>query len=166
MQISSFFEKNNILFEGQHGFRHGRSCEFALHEIISKLNYNQNKRLVNLLLLFIDFKKAFDTVDADLLILKLFNYGFSNSALELVKITKLGNTLSILNMDMSVHSMEVVNILTTALDFKNKKKSIQNRSVRLLCVFLLSLFFKRKKNRRIIRIKYLNLFLIIEGFSN
>ena len=70
--ISYVFEKNKILFEGQHGFKHGRSCETALHEIISKLNDNQNKRLVNLLL-FIYFKKGFDTVDADLLILKLFH---------------------------------------------------------------------------------------------
>ena len=109
-QISSFFENNKILFEGQHGFRHGRSCETALHEIISKLNENQNKRLVNLLL-FIDFKKAFDTVDTDLLILKSFHYGFSNSALDLVKnyfndryqITKIGNTFSDkLSIDLGV----------------------------------------------------------------
>jgi hypothetical protein len=85
-QISSFFENNNILFDGQHGFGHERSCETALHEIFSKLNDSQNKRLVNLFL-FIDFRKASDTVDADLLILKLFHYGLSNSALELVKIT-------------------------------------------------------------------------------
>jgi hypothetical protein len=48
------------------------------------------------------FRKAFDTVDADLLILKLFHYGFSNWALDLVKnyfnnryqITKFGNSCS------------------------------------------------------------------------
>jgi hypothetical protein len=39
-QISSFFENNNILSDGQLGCRHGRSCETALHEIISKLNDN------------------------------------------------------------------------------------------------------------------------------
>jgi hypothetical protein len=36
-------------------------------------------------LLFIDFRKAFDTVDADLLILKLKHYGFDNQSLNLVK---------------------------------------------------------------------------------
>ena len=35
--------------------------------------------------LFIDFKKAFDLVDQRLLFLKLFHYGFSNSALNLMK---------------------------------------------------------------------------------
>jgi len=36
------------------------------------------------LLLFIDYRKAFDTVDSNLLLLKLFHYGFTNSALALV----------------------------------------------------------------------------------
>ena len=83
-QITAHFENSNLFFDGQHGFRSGHSCETALHEIISSLNENQNKRLVNLLL-FIDFRKAFDTVDAELLLLKLFHYGFSNSALKLVQ---------------------------------------------------------------------------------
>ena len=37
------------------------------------------------MLLFIDFRKAFDLVDPNLLILKLFNYGLDNSALNLIR---------------------------------------------------------------------------------
>ena len=44
----------------------------------------KNKKLIALLL-FIDFKKAFDLVDSDLLIKKLFHYGFSNDSLDLIK---------------------------------------------------------------------------------
>jgi hypothetical protein len=36
------------------------------------------------LLLFIDFRKAFDLVDAELLLLKLVKYGFSNNAINLI----------------------------------------------------------------------------------
>ena len=43
-----------------------------------------DKNLVNLLL-FIDFKKAFDFVDPQLLMVKLFNYGFSNKSLKLLR---------------------------------------------------------------------------------
>jgi hypothetical protein len=60
------------------------SCESALQDILSKLNEIQNKCLVNLLL-FIDFRKAFDTDDADLLISKLFQYGLDNCSLDLIK---------------------------------------------------------------------------------
>ena len=63
--ITAYFENNDLFFEGQHGFRKGLSFESALHEVLSTLNKNQSKRLINLLY-FIDFRKAFDTVDADL----------------------------------------------------------------------------------------------------
>ncbi len=70
-------------FSGQHGFRNGHSCETALHELFSYLNENRNKRAISLLL-FIDFRKAFDLVDTNILLRKLFHYGFSNSAIELI----------------------------------------------------------------------------------
>jgi hypothetical protein len=41
------------------------SCESAFHEIISQINNIKNKRLIGLFF-FIDFKKAFETVDARL----------------------------------------------------------------------------------------------------
>jgi hypothetical protein len=34
-QITRYFEKNNLFFDGQHGFRQSYSCETALHDIIS-----------------------------------------------------------------------------------------------------------------------------------
>ena len=82
-QIVAYLDKHNILFEGQHGFRKGHSCETALHELITDINTARDKRLTSMLL-FIDYRKAFDTVDSDLLLLKLFHYGFDNSALKLI----------------------------------------------------------------------------------
>ena len=82
-QISIYLSLNKILFAGQHGFRNGHSCETALHELISDLNKNRDSRLINLLF-FIDFRKAFDLVDARKLLRKLFHYGFDNTALNLI----------------------------------------------------------------------------------
>jgi hypothetical protein len=82
-QITIYLSINNILFKGQHGFRNGHSCETALHELLSDLNVNRDKRLISLLL-FIDFRKAFDLVDSRKLLLKLFHYGFDNNALKLI----------------------------------------------------------------------------------
>ena len=36
------------------------------------------------MLLFVDFRKAFDTVDSSLLIQKLLHYGFDNDSLRLI----------------------------------------------------------------------------------
>ncbi len=84
IQISIYLNLNNILYSGQHGFRNGHSCETALHELISYLNENRNKRAISLLL-FIDFRKAFDLVDSEKLLRKLFHYGFDNLAIEILK---------------------------------------------------------------------------------
>ena len=83
-QIIIFLNVNNLLFKGQHGFRSHHSCETALHELLSEINTIRDKRLI-CLLLFIDFRKAFDLVDSSKLIRKLFHLGFDNNALELIK---------------------------------------------------------------------------------
>ena len=82
-QISIYLNINNILYKSQHGFRSGHSCETALHELITDLNVNRNNKLTTILL-FIDFRKAFDLVDSRKLLLKLLHYGFDNSALNLI----------------------------------------------------------------------------------
>ena len=74
-QVGDYFESNKLFHPSQHGF--------ALHEIITELNNAKDKRLIALLL-FIDFRKAFDTVDAKLLLNKLFHYGFDNLAIKLL----------------------------------------------------------------------------------
>ena len=97
-QISEYFESNSLLSNFQHGFRKGHSCESALHELLSDINNARVNKLTSLLL-FIDFRKAFDTVDSSLLLCKLFHYGFETDALLLLanyfsgrnQITKLGN---------------------------------------------------------------------------
>ena len=66
-RIRDYFNKNNLLFAGQHGFRSAHSCETAIHEIISSCLKNLDNKLINLLL-FIDFKKAFDMIDQVLLL--------------------------------------------------------------------------------------------------
>jgi hypothetical protein len=82
-QIKNYFEINKLFYAGQHGFRCNHSCETALHEIITACQNNRDKALINLLV-FIDFKKAFDMVDPKLLLIKLLNYGFSNNAAKLL----------------------------------------------------------------------------------
>ena len=82
-QIYVFFDTNKLINDYQHGFRNGRSCETALHTIISKMFSILSERLIGLFV-FIDFKKAFDTVDSRLLLVKLRNYGFNNNAIQLI----------------------------------------------------------------------------------
>jgi hypothetical protein len=83
-QITIFSNVNKILFKGQHGFRSDHSRETALRELLSHLNMAKDKRLIAILL-FIDFRKAFDLIDSKLLLLKLFYYGFDNDALALIE---------------------------------------------------------------------------------
>ena len=83
-KIREYFESNFIFTSAQHGFRKNFSCETALHELISDINLARDKNKIALLL-FIDFKKAFDTVDSELLIRKLFHYGFDNQSLSLIR---------------------------------------------------------------------------------
>jgi hypothetical protein len=74
-------ERNESLFDMQYGFRKGRSCEHALLAAQNCILDTLNKNEIALLLL-IDFSKAFDMVDHDILLSKLSRYGIRGNALK------------------------------------------------------------------------------------
>ena len=73
-QIIIHLNNNNLLYNGQYGFRSCHSCESALHEILPDMNRILSERKIGLYF-FIDFKKAFDLVPTDILLMKL-KYGY------------------------------------------------------------------------------------------
>ena len=74
-RMESFIEQNDILSPSQYGFRKAHSTQHAILDIVSTIQENMDKRLFSCGV-FIDLKKAFDTVDHKILLHKLDHYGF------------------------------------------------------------------------------------------
>ena len=73
-RIYDFLTKFGILYDLQFGFRSRHSTSHALINIIDQINKSlDNKKSV--CGLFVDFQKAFDTVNHSILLDKLKNYG-------------------------------------------------------------------------------------------
>ena len=83
-RVMDFLDKKGSLFEGQYGFRPGRSCEHALLDAQHTILNSLAKKEVALLLL-VDFSKAFDVLSHDVLIDKLQHYGIRGQALQWFK---------------------------------------------------------------------------------
>ncbi len=83
-RVYDFLQQNGSLNEHQYGFRKGRSCEHALLVAQNELLSALNKKQIAMLLL-IDFSKAFDMVNHDILLHKLNNYGIRGIANEWFK---------------------------------------------------------------------------------
>ena len=83
-RLDSFIDKHQILSECQYGFRTNRSTSMALIDLIEELTSSvENKKFA--LGVFIDLKKAFDTIDHEILIQKMNNYGIRGVALNWIK---------------------------------------------------------------------------------
>lgn len=81
-RLSVFFDKHNVLTPSQHGFRKHRSAESALlaqKEFILK-TFEARKMVLGI---FVDFTKAFDLLNHDILLHKLESLGVRGHALAL-----------------------------------------------------------------------------------
>ena len=80
-RIGSYLEGEDLISEMQNRFRRNRSCNqhlFVINEL-TQIRLDENK---STFLCFVDFRKAFDYVDRDLLLVKLAELGICGKGLQ------------------------------------------------------------------------------------
>ena len=82
-RLYSFFEKNNVLYDKQFGFRRQHSTSHALNIAVSTITRSLDNKYKSLGI-FVDFSKAFDTINHSILLRKLEHYGIRGQVLSLL----------------------------------------------------------------------------------
>ena len=82
-RLLNFLSLNNSLFEHQFGFQPKKTTSMAILDIYTKIvqAFENNE---NACCIFLDFAKAFDTVNHNILLNKLENYGIRGLGTKLV----------------------------------------------------------------------------------
>ena len=151
-RINTFCESEHIFNDKQFGFRDNHSttdCIFILHSIIQKVLVNKSK----LYCAFIDYEKAFDTVNHDALWIKLVKSGVSCKMLNMIKAIyanvkscirngKSMSTSNFFDVSLGVKQGEplspllfilFLNDISESIDFQN----LTDKDVELLSIYML-----------------------------
>ena len=82
-RLVNFFDRNSLFTDVQFGFRKGKSTFDALLKLVNEIYDSLNSRN-HMLSIFVDLKKAFDTVSHPILVKKLEKYGVRGIPLDLI----------------------------------------------------------------------------------
>ena len=105
-QTYNFLNDNDLLSKEQSGFRHLHFTLTAMLDATDQWYTNMDNGLINAIL-FVDLKKAFDTIDHEILLGKLNRYGFSNQTVELFRNYLSGRTQITVINNVSSGSCEI-----------------------------------------------------------
>ena len=83
-RLYAYLEKFKLLTPNQFGFKQNSSTSLAVRELNNNIVENLNEQK-NTCAIFLDLKKAFDTVNHQILLQKLENYGIQGLPLQLLK---------------------------------------------------------------------------------
>ena len=101
-----YLEQNDLLHANQHGFRKHRSCETQLalysHDILKALDQGSQVDAV-----FLDFRKAFDSVPHLRLLSKVRSYGISSEICDWIENFLVGRTQQVILDGESSTDVEV-----------------------------------------------------------
>ena len=80
-RLIEYINENKLLYKYQFGFQKGKSTYMAVLTLVDKISeaLNNGDYVIGV---FLDFSKAFDTVDHDILLKKLEKYGIQGAALD------------------------------------------------------------------------------------
>jgi len=73
-RLINYLNVNNILYDYQFGFRRYHSTTLALIDVVDQIYQHLDNRDM-ILGIYLDLQKAFDTVDHNILLAKLANFG-------------------------------------------------------------------------------------------
>ena len=107
-QIREHLELHDLLINNQYGFRPSKNTSLAINEFL-ELIYKKLDSSSEAQAIFLDFSKAFDTINHQILLGKLRFYNFSDSAIDLIQ-SYLSNRKQFVKINSSESSLQPISL--------------------------------------------------------